>query len=653
MATTAKLVVETVLNNKNFDKQITQTENKINDIKADLESSNTGSYKNTASEVAQLNAQLEKLENHLAKLKNAQLNQSLSMAKNINFNPSKIGTNNFSLNKNSPGTATIPNVDSLVDKLPVVASDVKDIKKGWDDASESVEKHAQKTEKSTKKSATSLKRLAGGIIGISSAYALASKASSAYLSQDEERAKKLQSVWIGLGSFLVPIIDMITNVMLKALGYLNAFITALTGTDYIANANARAIEKQAKSQEKLNKATKEYQSYDFDVIRTQQDNSSSDYSTGGLSASIPKIEIPELNKDVVVFLTNMAEKLKENWNWIKLVGEALLVTFGAAKIAKVLGGIANLIGGTAGAAGLAGLQTLLMAIAAVYVISLVIEGYSEVFKQLDELNEALDNNTDQAKSNAKAVKKSTEEWQENYKNGKLSAQQIEVMSNNIGDQIYWLQKHTESLENEQDIVGSLTGKNLKLTEQQKEHIQSCVDLIKQEEFLYNERQLSADGVLKYVDNLKKQIEWMDKLRLDSSELKEKLKALGKDPYYLTIKAQADMEALKALDEKLSKYGILGTTNSWLYKTIYGKKTNGYAYGGLVTQPTRSVIGEAGYPEYVLPEKEDYLSRLASLINLYGGNNGGRGGDTNIYFDSRLIQKIYDKVKKRKNFATNN
>ena len=155
MATTAKLVVETVLNNKNFDKQITQTENKINDIKADLESSNTGSYKNTASEVAQLNAQLEKLENHLAKLKNAQLNQSLSTAKNINFNPTKIGTNNFSLNKNSPGTATIPNVDSLVDKLPVVASDVKDIKKGWDDASESVEKHAQKTEKSTKKSATS------------------------------------------------------------------------------------------------------------------------------------------------------------------------------------------------------------------------------------------------------------------------------------------------------------------------------------------------------------------------------------------------------------------------------------------------------------------------------------------------------------------
>ena len=118
---------------------------------------------------------------------------------------------------------------------------------------EKKKKTNKETSKGFDKGIKSLKRFALSLFSVGSIFAGVSKASSAYLSQNEELAKKLQSVWIGLGSFLEPAINAISNVMLKGLGYLNEFIKALTGVDYIAKANAKALEKQTKAQAKLNK----------------------------------------------------------------------------------------------------------------------------------------------------------------------------------------------------------------------------------------------------------------------------------------------------------------------------------------------------------------------------------------------------------------
>jgi len=104
-----------------------------------------------------------------------------------------------------------------------------------------------------------------------------------------------------------PVLTMISDALLKALGYLNVFIKALTGVDYIARANAKALDKQAKSQKGLNKAT---QDYDFDVIRKQQEVSSeSSSSTSGVSGLI---EIPELNESLVNKIQKLGEFLKDN-----------------------------------------------------------------------------------------------------------------------------------------------------------------------------------------------------------------------------------------------------------------------------------------------------------------------------------------------------
>lgn len=196
----------------------------------------------------------------------------------------------------------------------------------------------------TKKASASFKNLNGKIIrlglslfSIRSAYALVSRASSAYLSQDTELAQKLQSVWVGLGSFLAPMLEGISNSLLKALGYLNVFIKALTGIDYIARANAKALDKQASSQKNLNKQLLA----GIDEVTNLQDESSG--SSGGGVSSL--IDIPELDDRMIKKLQDLAYWLKENWGWIKKVGEILLFVFAVKKITKVLSGIKLLTDG--------------------------------------------------------------------------------------------------------------------------------------------------------------------------------------------------------------------------------------------------------------------------------------------------------------------
>lgn len=288
------------------------------------------------------------------------------------------------------------------------------LKESMQDAGEEGNKMNEKISKGFKKGTSTMKKFALSLFGIHSIYRLVSKASSAYLSQDTELAQKLQNVWVGLGSFLEPILNAISNVLLKGLGYLNVFIKALTGVDYIARANAKALNKQTEAQKKLNKAT---QDYDFDVIRKQQDLTSSKSSETDFSG----IEIPELDDKIVRKLQNLAKWLKENENLVKAVGIALGVTFGAVAIAKLLKNIGSLIGSAGAGTGLAGLSGILKFLGTIGVISIsvallysaltgrdLIEDFKEIKKGIKELDDARNDSVEKTKEQAQSLKEAAE-----------------------------------------------------------------------------------------------------------------------------------------------------------------------------------------------------------------------------------------------------
>ena len=187
----------------------------------------------------------------------------------------------------------------LRNNIEKVSNQIAGYKKQLQDVGKEAEKTDDKISKGFDKGVKSLKRFGLSLFGIQSMYRLVSKASSAYLSADVELAQKLKNVWVGLGSFLAPLIDYISNILLTGLGYLNEFIKALTGIDYIAKANANALNQQANAQKKLNNET-----YDFDVIRKQQDTST---SGGGVSAG-GQIELPQLDDNIV-------KKLRKVWTF--------------------------------------------------------------------------------------------------------------------------------------------------------------------------------------------------------------------------------------------------------------------------------------------------------------------------------------------------
>ena len=84
---------------------------------------------------------------------------------------------------------------------------------------------------------------------------------------------------------------------------------------------------------------------------------------------------------------------------------------------------------------------------------------------------------------------------------------------------------------------------------------------------------------------------------------------------------------------------------------HGGNGRAFAKGDIVYQPTRALIGEAGYPEAIVPMTPDYLSVLASEISRYG-NNGGPSV-TNVYLDGKLIQRQFSKKQEIYDFSTNN
>ncbi len=505
---------------------------------------------------------------------------------------------------------------------------------------------SKKMSKGFDKGIKSLKNFGIRLLGISSIYGVVSKASSAWLAQDTELAKKLQNVWLGLGAIISPVIEGFSNVLLKGLGYLNAFLKALTGVDYIAKANAKAIENQTKAQKKLNKTT---QDYDFDVVRKQQDVSST--SETGINTS-GLIKIPELDDRIVKKLQDMAYWLKENWHWIKEVGIILGITFGAIAIGKLLANIGSLIG--SGASGLLGLKGLLVGLAVTWVISLYVSGYKKVKEQLDDISETQQGLIENKKQVTQGYKDVTEMYKEAVEQGTLTENQkkgIVKVTLEMADAVV---RESKAIANDTSLWQMFTEIGPNAQEEMRQHIKLVIEMAERMEELYKNGHITKEQYDNFINNILPGIrEQAKRAGVSTKELDDTIKNIPKSKD-ITIKLNAKDNATKTVDTVINKIkqGLGGLfTSTW--KNIFSGGSSGkrFAVGGIVTQPTRALIGEAGYPEAVVPMTKDYLSTLASEIGRYSSNSGG--GVVNVYLDGRLIQRQVKNTQNDRNFATNN
>jgi len=99
-----------------------------------------------------------------------------------------------------------------------------------------------------------IKKLALGLVGVRTAMSVLTKAVNAYLSFDSELQESITNSWNTLGALLAPAIETVARLFAMATTYVAQFVNALTGIDLVARANAKALETQAKANQKANKA---------------------------------------------------------------------------------------------------------------------------------------------------------------------------------------------------------------------------------------------------------------------------------------------------------------------------------------------------------------------------------------------------------------
>lgn len=184
---------------------------------------------------------------------------------------------------------------NLVNKLREMGDEAKQNSKKFANLKNNIKKFGSDMNKSLSRGINSLKRFALSLFGIQTAYRMVSKAASAYLSYDQELSKSIQNTWAGLGSFLAPVLEALVGLFQKFLAYANAVAKVLTGIDFVARANAKAMQNAGKSAKSASQAMA-----GFDELQNL------DKSSGG-GGEVSQIEIPDIDTSGI---EGIVEKIK-------------------------------------------------------------------------------------------------------------------------------------------------------------------------------------------------------------------------------------------------------------------------------------------------------------------------------------------------------
>ena len=168
-----------------------------------------------------------------------------------------------------------------------------------------VQKSIENVGKSTSKVITKMGKWALGIFAIESAYGFVRQAMASVSEYNEQISSDVEYIRFAMASMLQPVIEGLINLAYKLLTYVNYIAKAWFGVDLFANASANAMNKSAKSAEKMKKSLA-----GFDEMNVLNDNG----STGAMGSVAPSfdlaspedVQIPSWiqwianNKDIVI-----------------------------------------------------------------------------------------------------------------------------------------------------------------------------------------------------------------------------------------------------------------------------------------------------------------------------------------------------------------
>ena len=151
-----------------------------------------------------------------------------------------------------------------------------------------------------------IKKLGLALVGVRSAFTAVRSAMQEYMNYDTQLRDNLSMTWASLGSLLAPVLEYIIKLFGTAVGYVRAFIKAMTGIDLVTKANKKRMDGLAESSKNaLGSLAK------FDDLNTVDFNKD---SGGGAGADLPELSTPDIDTSGI---ERFAELIK-NGDWYTL-----------------------------------------------------------------------------------------------------------------------------------------------------------------------------------------------------------------------------------------------------------------------------------------------------------------------------------------------
>lgn len=347
------LKIKTKLDNSGIDKDITELENKIKKTQTDnlgLDKEATG-LQEEISQYEKLCNEADKYKEKIKQLEAERKTLTLGGLSSINVPQYNSLTTNIDLMKQKYSQVTLE-IDKQASKIDKVYSKLDRIKAKQTENNAKVQEFKNKIEsikinkvqnqinnigKGIQGQISKIGKMAFAIIGIRTAWNAVRSAISIVSQYNSQVSTDLEYMRYCIANALVPIVQSLIKLLYTVLSYINAISTAWFGINLFSNSSAKNFQKMKNSASGTAKSAKEIQKslQGFDEMNILQDNTSSTGGSTGVSA--PSMDLSNVQGEIPAWLKWIIENKDLIISTLTGIATAvLLIKFGLEGI-KALG----------------------------------------------------------------------------------------------------------------------------------------------------------------------------------------------------------------------------------------------------------------------------------------------------------------------------
>jgi len=315
------LKIKTKIDNKDVDKGITELENKIKKLQEDNSKSSKEQnlLQKELDNYQELQASADRYKQKIKELneeKNLMFKNSPALAVSVDtpeYANIKSQISDMQL-KYSQATAEIdkqgPKIEKVcakLDKVKLKQTENNAKIQQFKDKIEAIKTNNIKNSidgigKSITGQISKIGKMTMAIVGIRTAWSAVRRAVSLVSQYNPQIATDLQYMSYCIANLVAPAVQWLTRLLYTALSYINAIMQAWFGVNIFANSSAKAFKKMQNSASGTAKATKEIQKslQGFDEMNIMQDNSGN--TGGGTGVSTPSMDLSNMQGEVPTWL---------------------------------------------------------------------------------------------------------------------------------------------------------------------------------------------------------------------------------------------------------------------------------------------------------------------------------------------------------------